>query len=68
MKQITLYTCECCGTNYADKSKAEECEKNHKMTRMIMGARYLPIHVDKSGFPLTVEIQFCGGERRTYKR
>ncbi len=27
----TLYTCQFCNTDYADKEKAMECEKNHKV-------------------------------------
>ena len=27
----TLYTCQFCNTDYADKEKAIECEKNHKV-------------------------------------
>ena len=35
----TLYTCQFCNTDYADKEKAMECEKNHKVlgTAIIMG-------------------------------
>ena len=30
MKVIERYRCELCNTEYSDKKKAEECEKNHK--------------------------------------
>ena len=29
MKEIKLYQCEICGTKYAEKLKAKECEKYH---------------------------------------
>lgn len=29
MKEIKTYQCEICGTQYADKNNAEECEKLH---------------------------------------
>lgn len=29
----TLYTCQFCNTDYADKEKAMECEKNHKILK-----------------------------------
>ena len=30
MKKKELYTCEICGTDYADKANAMACEKAHK--------------------------------------
>ena len=39
MVKKTLYTCQFCNTDYADKEKAMECEKNHKVleTATIIG-------------------------------
>ena len=31
MREKRLYTCDICNTDYADKQKAMECEKNHKL-------------------------------------
>lgn len=31
MTEKKLYTCDICKTDYADKEKAKECEKNHKV-------------------------------------
>lgn len=38
----TLYTCQFCNTDYADKEKAIECEKNHKVleTATNVGSRH----------------------------
>ena len=33
MKTRTLYTCEICHTDYADKEKTKACEKGHKLPR-----------------------------------
>ena len=39
MKQKTLYTCEYCNTDYADKEKALECES--KILRIICRFDYV---------------------------
>ena len=31
MTEKKLYTCDICKTDYADKEKAKDCEKNHKL-------------------------------------
>lgn len=31
MTEKKLYTCDICKTDYADKEKAKQCEKNHKL-------------------------------------
>lgn len=31
MTEKKLYTCDVCKTDYADKEKAKQCEKNHKL-------------------------------------
>ena len=42
MKEKTLYTCEICHTNYADKKSAIECEKYHCVDFTIIEKRYRP--------------------------
>lgn len=39
MKEVKHYICEVCGTEYSDKNKAQECEKNHKKYTEIVGAK-----------------------------
>ena len=31
MHEKTFYSCDICGTDYAKKEDAEECEQNHKL-------------------------------------
>lgn len=64
MKEITLYTCECCGTQYNDKSMALDCERTHKhFTRICnVGYRYA-----KEEFPDQIEVEFTDGTRLWYK-
>lgn len=30
MKELKLYQCEICGTQYKSKTECEKCEKSHK--------------------------------------
>ena len=53
MKTVQHYVCETCGTVYADKAKAKECEKGHKAPERIVGTRYLALGNDRTGYPLT---------------
>lgn len=68
MKQIALYVCEHCGTQYAEKADAQKCEKNHKQPKEVGGCRYLSIKIDASGYPSTINIMFEDGSMRQYKR
>lgn len=40
MKELKLYQCEVCGTQYADKLKAKECEKYHATNLEISDCKY----------------------------
>lgn len=68
MKQITLYACEHCGYQYANKLDAQNCEKNHKTPISIKRSNYQNIGVDKTGYPSKVDIVFLDGSTITYKR
>ena len=61
MKEKKLYTCEICNTNYADKKKAIECEKTHKLleSATIVG-EYKPITVNAQGLPHRIKVKFKG--------
>ncbi len=66
----TLYVCEVCHTEYADKNEAKKCEEVHKkgMNYKIVKQRFLSYKQDKSGFPVTITIQDQAGNTATYKR
>ena len=72
MKTKTLYTCEICHTDYADKEKALQCEKHHYTKLKIVDMRHLPITVPKmsnrEGFPETITVKAENGETMVYKR
>ena len=42
MRTLQLYVREHCGTRYADKAKARECEAGHKAPEKIVRVRYRP--------------------------
>ena len=68
MKTVRHYVCETCGTVYADKAKATECEKAHHAPDRIVGARYAPVSGDRTGYPQTLEVLMADGKTVTCKR
>ena len=42
MKELKMYQCEVCGTQFADKKKAEECEHKHRKVIKMISAKYRP--------------------------
>ena len=68
MKTVQHYVCEMCGTVYADKAKAKECEKGHRAPDRIVRLRYVPISGDRTGYPQTLEVLMADGKTVTYKR
>lgn len=68
MKKETLYRCEICNTQYADKDKAMQCEKGHKIPSSVVGTRYLAMKSDMSGYPNCVDVTFTDGTTQRYKR
>lgn len=40
MKELKLFICEYCGTQYKDKEKAKQCEKSHNFATGISNAAY----------------------------
>lgn len=70
MKEKKLYTCEFCNTDYADKEKAENCERNHKVleTAVIVGG-YKSIKNIPDGCPNVIKVKFFGSDKWIeYKR
>ncbi len=68
MKQISLYQCEICGTQYKSKTDAQTCEKNHKKLIDLEALKYVPYKNDKSGYPITITVKFEDGKFITYKK
>lgn len=64
MKELKLYQCEICGTNYNDKKKATDCEKSHKPWAYIIDNRYKA----NSKYPETFTIVFADNHKIIYYR
>lgn len=64
MKQKTLYTCEYCNTDYADKEKALECERSHKLleTATIVGV-YKSVNSVRDGMPVKIRVKFKDSDK-----
>lgn len=68
MKTLEKYQCEYCHTEYREKSACERCEKNHKVKSKIKKTVYQSYEIDRSGYPMRINIEFENGETITYKR
>lgn len=68
MKEIKRYACEFCGTEFADKSKAQACEKTHQAPKSIVACRYNSVEVCATGYPQTVTLRMADGKDVIYKR
>lgn len=68
MKELKLYTCEFCGTNYKEKTICMQCEKTHKKPVKIKSSRYIPDKNNNKGYPISLEIEMEDGKTVTYKR
>lgn len=68
MKSVIHFICENCGAEYADKKKAAACEKTHLEPKEIVKCGYLPVTIDSSGYPQTIDVKMPDGTVRRYKR
>lgn len=68
MREIKQYVCEGCGRPYEDKTKAQECERNHKSAINILYQRFLPKKNDASGYPINITVKMADGKEVVYKR
>lgn len=68
MKERKLYMCEICGTEYAERFAAEQCEKNHKKAKKIRNCRYLSRKQNETGIPVAVEVEMSDGSVFWFKR
>lgn len=72
MKQITLYKCEVCGTEYKFDKDAEACEKYHvkPVTKLpIVAEKYKPYHMQAVGpYPFKIYIKMDDGKIIEYER
>jgi hypothetical protein len=63
MKKKELFTCEYCHTDYADKERAQQCEKNHKKDTEECIAVYKPYKSIEDGAPVKIIIKYKGVDK-----
>lgn len=69
MKEISLYQCEVCGTNYADEAKAKECEEFHVTVDSVVRYKYGAKGMgSESKHPYAVVVRMTDGKELTFKR
>lgn len=70
MIKKTLYTCQICNTDYADKEKAIACEKGHKtLEGATFVGEYKPKGMVGDGYPIKIRVKFKGSDKWVvYKR
>lgn len=68
MKELKMYQCEVCGTQFADKKKAEECEHKHRKVIKMISAKYRPYTSAKDGIPDNIIVEFDDGNKIRYVR
>lgn len=68
MKEMTLWKCDICGTEYKEKLKCQKCEASHKKKDKIVSMRHLPYTSDASGYPDKITVEFEDGIKKIYSR
>ena len=68
MKEIKLYQCDVCGTKYAEKLKAKECEKYHAKDLEITTRDYRGMNEGTGNFPVKIWVRSKDGTEIMYRR
>nr|DAO25876.1 MAG TPA: Monocytic leukemia zinc finger protein finger, acetyl transferase, DNA [Caudoviricetes sp.] len=67
MKELKLYQCELCRTQYADKNEAKQCEQYHARDLEIDGWSYRGMNETTEKFPVKIWVKSKNGEERMYR-
>lgn len=57
MKEIKLYMCNFCHTQYKDANVCKTCEENHKTKLKVVEKIYKPFKDDCTGLPIKIVIE-----------
>ena len=68
MKELKLYQCEHCHTQYAKEADALKCEEYHKIPKKVKIGRCHPFTMNDSSYPLQVIVTFDDKKSFVYKR
>ena len=67
MKEVKLYQCEVCGTQYIDKENAKKCEKFHAKDLEIDRLYHRGMNETTDNFPVKILIKAKNGKTRLYR-
>ena len=67
MKEIKLYQCSVCGTNYNIENECVECEKSHKTELKIRSAQHSPYKNNRKGWPVRIFVEDESGKIAEYR-
>lgn len=67
MKEIKLYQCSICGTQYAERRTCMECEGSHKTKLKICRAQHIAFKNNRKGWPVLLFVQDADGSTAEYK-
>nr|DAS60465.1 MAG TPA: C2H2 type zinc-finger protein [Caudoviricetes sp.] len=67
MKELKLYQCELCKTQYADKEEAKRCEQYHVRGLEIDCCSYRGMNETSEKFPVKIWVKSKNGEERMYR-
>ena len=65
MKEIKLYQCEYCNTQYNNKSECEACEGNHIVPVKIVRTKYRGSKI-KQNYPDVIFVEMSNGKTIQY--
>lgn len=68
MKEMTLYQCELCGTQYASERAAIDCEESHRKIKEVVAQRYRSFKSNPDGYPDVISVTFDNDKKVVYKR
>lgn len=66
MKEIKLYQCEYCNTQYKNRSECESCEDNHIVPVKIVSAGYHASRL-KRNYPDAIIVEMDDGNKIMYE-
>ena len=67
MKEIKLYQCSICGTQYAERRTCMECEGSHKTKLKIFKMKFVAFKNNKQGWPIRISVQNANGDIAEYR-
>jgi len=68
MKEIKVFACEFCNTEYKEKREAIECEQHHKKIKSVTACDYSSKDLGENGYPESILVEFDNGAGIRFKR